>query len=137
MTGKLRQVRRLTGQELPFLKAHSPGAIKMTLPSATQFPAIAYKRGLSDAVYPDHSALLADIVAILETELAAVSAVSAEGASYLQIDAPRYSYFVDLKWREWIRTEMRVEPGALLAESIRADNACLEAARRPGARTWP
>jgi 5-methyltetrahydropteroyltriglutamate--homocysteine methyltransferase len=27
---------------------------------------------------------------------------------------------------------MRVAPGALLAESIRADNACLEAARRPG-----
>ena len=129
VTAKLRQVRRLTGQELPFLKAHSPGAIKMTLPSATQFPAIAYKRGLSDAVYPDPSALLADIVAILETELAAVSA---EGASYLQIDAPRYSYFVDPKWREWIRTEMRVAPGALLAESIRADNACLEAARRPG-----
>ena len=129
VTGKLRQVRRLTGQELPFLKAHSPGAIKMTLPSATQFPAIAYERGLSDAVYPDPSALLADIVAIVETELAAVSA---EGASYLQIDAPRYSYFVDPKWREWIRTEMRVAPGALLAESIRADNACLEAARRPG-----
>lgn len=129
VTGKLRQVRRLTGQELPFLKAHSPGAIKLTLPSATQFPAIAYKRGLSDAVYADHSSLLSDIVAILRTELAAVSA---EGASYLQIDAPRYSYFVDPKWREWIRTEMRVAPGDLLAESIRADNACLEAARRPG-----
>src|SRR5262249_44637091 len=49
VTGKLRQVRRLTGHELPFLKAHSPGAIKMTLPSATQFPAISFKRGVSDA----------------------------------------------------------------------------------------
>jgi 5-methyltetrahydropteroyltriglutamate--homocysteine methyltransferase len=101
----------------------------MTLPSATQFPAIAFKRGTTDAVYPDHSALLWDIVAIMKTELAAVSA---EGVSYLQIDAPRYSYFVDPKWREWIRTEMKTEPDALLAESIRADNACLEAARRPG-----
>src|SRR5215470_19655196 len=58
VTGKLRQVRRLTGHELPFLKAHSPGAIKMTLPSATQFPAISFKRGVSDAAYADHSALL-------------------------------------------------------------------------------
>ena len=50
VTQKLRQLRRLTAHELPFLKRHSPGAIKVTLPSATQFPAIAYKRGVSDRV---------------------------------------------------------------------------------------
>src|SRR5215469_11379850 len=33
VTSELRQVRPLTGHELPYLKAHSPGAIKMTLPS--------------------------------------------------------------------------------------------------------
>jgi 5-methyltetrahydropteroyltriglutamate--homocysteine methyltransferase len=129
VTRKLRPLRRLTGHELPFLMAHGPGPVKITLPSATQFPAIAFKRGVTDAVYEDHMALLWEIVAILKAEL---SAVSSEGASYIQIDAPRYSYFVDPKWRDWIRTEMRVAPEALLAESIRADNACLEAARRPG-----
>ena len=55
VVSKLRALRPLTGHELPFLKAHSPGAIKMTLPSATQFPAIAYKRGISDRVYPTAS----------------------------------------------------------------------------------
>jgi 5-methyltetrahydropteroyltriglutamate--homocysteine methyltransferase len=129
VTGKLRQVKRLTGHELPFLKAHSPGAIKITLPSATQFPAIAWKRGVTDAAYATHAELLWDIVEIVKSEL---QAVAAEGASYVQIDAPRYSYFVDPKWREWIRAEMGVEPKALLEESIRADNACLAAARRPG-----
>jgi 5-methyltetrahydropteroyltriglutamate--homocysteine methyltransferase len=129
VVGKLRQVRPLTGHELPFLKAHSPGAIKMTLPSATQFPAISFKRGLTDKVYEDHSDLLWDIVEIMKTELARLSA---DGVEYIQIDAPRYSYFMDAKWREWIRTEMKVEPDALLDESIRADNACFEAARRPG-----
>jgi 5-methyltetrahydropteroyltriglutamate--homocysteine methyltransferase len=129
VTAKLRAVRRLTAHELSFLKTHSPGPIKMTLPSATQFPAITWKRGVTDAVYPDHAALLQDIVAILRAELAAVAE---EGASYVQIDAPRYSYFIDPKWREWIRTEMGVDPAAWLTESIRADNACLEAARRPG-----
>jgi 5-methyltetrahydropteroyltriglutamate--homocysteine methyltransferase len=129
VTRKLRPRRRLTGHELPFLKANSPGAIKMTLPSATQFPAIAFKRGVSDAVYPDHSALLWDVVAILKAEL---EALATEGVSCIQIDAPRYSYFVDPKWREWIRTEMRIEPAAFLTESIRADKACLDAARRPG-----
>jgi 5-methyltetrahydropteroyltriglutamate--homocysteine methyltransferase len=126
---KLRQVRPLTGHELPFLKKNSPGAIKMTLPSATQFPAIAFKRGITDKVYKDHSALLWDIVEIMKQDIAKLSA---EGVSYIQLDAPRYSYFMDPKWREWIRTEMKVEPEAMLDESIRADNACFEQALRPG-----
>jgi 5-methyltetrahydropteroyltriglutamate--homocysteine methyltransferase len=129
VTGKLRQVRPLTGHELPFLKKNSPGAIKMTLPSATQFPAIAFKRGVTDKIYKDRSALLWDIVEIMKQDIAKLSA---DGVSYVQIDAPRYSYFMDPKWREWIRTEMNVEPDALFDESLRADNACLEAARRPG-----
>ena len=129
VTEKLRQVRPLTGHELPFLKKNSPGAIKMTLPSATQFPAIAFKRGVTDKVYKDHSALLWDIVGIMKQDIAKLSA---DGVSYIQIDAPRYSYFMDPKWREWIRTEMKVEPEAMLDESLRADNACFEAARRPG-----
>jgi 5-methyltetrahydropteroyltriglutamate--homocysteine methyltransferase len=129
VTRKLRPVEPLTGRELAFLKKHSPGAIKMTLPSATQFPAISFKRGVTDKIYKDHSELLWDIVAIMKTELARLSA---EGVKYIQIDAPRYSYFMDPKWREWIRTEMKIAPDALLDESIRADNACFAAARRRG-----
>src|SRR5436853_3021241 len=62
VTSRLRKVRALTGHELVYLKADAPGAIKMTLPSATQFPAIAFKRGVSDKVYENHSALLWDMV---------------------------------------------------------------------------
>jgi|HubBroStandDraft_6_1064221.scaffolds.fasta_scaffold23520_2 methionine synthase II (cobalamin-independent) len=129
VTRKFSAVEPLTGRELPFLKKQSPGNIKMTLPSATQFPAISFKRGVTDKIYKDHSELLWDIVAIMKTELARLSA---EGVKYIQIDAPRYSYFMDPRWREWIRTEMNVAPDALLDESIRADNACFAAARRPG-----
>ena len=129
VTAKLRGLRRLTAHELPFLRAHSPGAIKMTLPSATQFPAIAYKRGVTDRVYPSHSALLWDIVGIVKAE---VQALVADGVPYVQIDAPRYSYYVDPRWREWIRTEMGLDPDAALDEAVRADNACLDGARRPG-----
>jgi 5-methyltetrahydropteroyltriglutamate--homocysteine methyltransferase len=39
---------------------------------------------------------------------------------------------MDPKWRDWIRTEMQLEPDALFEESLKADNACLQAARRPG-----
>ncbi|MGH2452849.1 MAG: hypothetical protein ACRDF5_03665 [bacterium] len=131
VTSKLRQVRRLTGHELPFMKQHSPGPIKMTLPSATQFPAISWKRGTTDRVYPTHSDLLWDIVPIMRGEM---QALAGEGVAYLQIDAPRYSYYIDPKWREFIKTEMRMEPDAALDEAIRADNTVLEGAVAAGGR---
>jgi 5-methyltetrahydropteroyltriglutamate--homocysteine methyltransferase len=126
---KIRALRPLTGHELPYMKQHSPGAIKITLPSATQFPAIAYKPGVTDKVYPSRSALLWDLVEIVKTETARLAE---EGVDYIQIDAPRYSYYMDPKWREWIRTEMKADPDAMFEESLRADNVCLAAARRPG-----
>ena len=126
---KLRQTRPLTGHELPFSKANCAVAIKMTLPSATQFPAIAFKSGVTDKIYKDHSALLWDIVEIMKSDLAKLSS---EGVKYIQIDAPRYSYYMDPKWREWIRTELKTDPDAALDEAIKADNACFKAARRPG-----
>jgi len=129
VTAKLRPVRRLTAHEVAFLKQHSPGPIKITLPSATQFPAISFQPGVTDRIYKDPLALLWDIVEIMKSELAALST---EGVSYIQIDAPRYSYFMDPKWREWIRREMKMEPEILLGESIRAENSCFQAARRPG-----
>jgi len=129
VTQKLRQVRSLTGLELPFLKTESPLPIKMTLPSPTQFPAIAFKRGVTDRVYPNHSALLWDVVEIMKSDL---SKLSSEGVAYIQIDAPRYSYYLDSKWRSWIRTELQTDPDAALDEAIHAYNACLRAARRDG-----
>jgi 5-methyltetrahydropteroyltriglutamate--homocysteine methyltransferase len=129
VTRKLRQVRPLTGHELPFLKANSPLPVKMTLPSATQFPAISFKGGVTDKIYKDHSALLWDIVEIMKSDLAKLSS---NGVKYIQIDAPRYSYYMDPKWREWIRAELKVDPDQALDEAVRADNACFLAARKDG-----
>src|SRR4030081_3646022 len=128
VTEKLRQTRRLTAHETAFLKQHAPGPIKMTLPSATQFPAIAYKQGISERAYPNHSAFLADVVDIVKAE---TRALAEEGVAYIQIDAPRYSYYLDPKWREFLRAEFG-EPEALLDEAIAADNACFHAARKSG-----
>jgi len=129
VTARLRPVRRMTAHEVAFLKAHSPGPIKITLPTANQFPAIAFKRGVTDKVYPNHSALLWDIVPIVKAE---IQALVTDGVQYIQIDAPRYSYYIDPKWRAYVQNEMGVEPSEALDEAIRADNACLEGARRPG-----
>lgn len=125
----LRQRQPLTGHELPYLRAHAPGPIKMTLPSATQFPAISFKYGVTDKVYRDPLALLEAVTAIMVNDL---TKIAGGGVSYLQIDAPRYSYFLDPKWCAWMKTELRVDPEAMLAASLRADNACFAAARKPG-----
>lgn len=130
VVGKIRQTRRLTHRELDFMKVHSPGDIKVTLPSANQFPAIHYKPGVTDKFYPSHSALLWDIVPIIKAE---IRALVAEGVSYVQLDAPRYSYYIDAKWRDYIRYEMGLDPEAALDEALRADNECLLGANRAGA----
>jgi 5-methyltetrahydropteroyltriglutamate--homocysteine methyltransferase len=121
--------KRMTAEEVAFMRAHSPGPFKITLPSANQFPAIAYKRGISDSVYATHSDLLWDVVPIIKAEIAALVE---EGVEYIQVDAPRYSYYIDPKWREYVREEMRMDPDEALAEAIRADNACFEGLKRDG-----
>jgi len=125
----LKQRQPLTGRELPFLTVHAPGPTKITLPSATQFPAISFKYGITDAVYPDPYALLQAIAAIMAED---IGAIAASGISYLQIDAPRYSYYLDPKWTAWMEKELRVDPEQMLTASLIADNACFAAARRSG-----
>jgi 5-methyltetrahydropteroyltriglutamate--homocysteine methyltransferase len=129
VSAPLKQRRPLTGHELPYLRAHAPGPIKMTLPSATQFPAISFKYGITDKVYRDPFALLDAITSIMTDDL---KKLAGDGVSYLQVDAPRYSYFLDPKWCQWMKTELRVDTDAMLTASLRADNACFAAARHPG-----
>jgi 5-methyltetrahydropteroyltriglutamate--homocysteine methyltransferase len=129
VTSTLKQRQPLTGRELPFLKGHAPGPIKITLPSATQFPAISFKYGVTDAIYPDPYALLSAITAIMAED---ISTLATSGISYLQIDAPRYSYYLDPKWTAWMEKELRVDPAQMLTASLEADNACFAAARAAG-----
>ena len=129
VTSTLKQRQPFTGRELPFLREHSPGPIKITLPSATQFPAISFKYGITDAVYRDPYALLTAITALMVEDL---RTLAASGISYLQIDAPRYSYYLDPKWTAWMEKELRVDPAEMLTASLAADNACFAAARHAG-----
>jgi len=126
---KIRQKKRLTKHEADFLARHAPGDVKMTLPTANQFPAIAYRQGLSERAYATYSDFLWDIVPIIKSE---IQALVNEGVTYIQIDAPRYSYYLDPKWREYIRKEMGVSPDDALDEAIRVDNACLEGVQNEG-----
>ena len=66
---KVRQKKRLTRHEVDFLLDHSPGDIKMTVPTANQFPAIAYRKGLSERAYASYSDFLWDVVPVIKSEI--------------------------------------------------------------------
>ena len=126
---KLQLVRGLTENQLGFLQEHAPGPVKITLPSPSQFPAIAYQPGLSDRFYPTRSDLLWEIAGFIKAEIAALLEA---GVDYVQIDAPRYSYYVDPRWREHLR-ELGEDPDAMFEEAVNADNYYLQGAQRAGA----
>ena len=129
VTGKIKQKRRVAEHELDFMKKHSPGDIKMTLPTANQFPAVAYKKGISEKAYKTRSEFLWDIVPIIRSE---IQALVKEGVQYVQVDAPRYSYYIDPKWRKYVQDEMGQDPEQALDEAIRVDNASLDGVKKKG-----
>jgi 5-methyltetrahydropteroyltriglutamate--homocysteine methyltransferase len=128
VVGKLHPKRRIAGHEASFLKRHAPGPFKITLPTPNQFPDPGYRVGVSDQVYASRQELLQDLTAIVSEE---VRALVEDGVSYIQLDAPRYSYFMDPHWRQHLR-EAGVDIAQGLRDAIAADNICLQAAAQPG-----
>jgi 5-methyltetrahydropteroyltriglutamate--homocysteine methyltransferase len=124
----LRQRRRLTAHETPFLRQHSPGPFKITMPSPSVFIQASYLPGITDRVYPTRKALLAELVPIIRRE---IEALLAEGVPYIQLDAPQYTYYVDPQVRARMQ-EQGVDPDALLTDAIAGDRACLEGLAREG-----
>lgn len=128
VAGKLSPGKRFTALQSAYLREHAPGPYKMTLPTPNQFPAIVYKRGLTDRVYPTRSDLLWDIVAIIKAE---IQALADEGVPYIQVDAPRYCFFVDPEWRQLLKDRGQ-DPDQAFAEAVEADAASLKGVQREG-----
>jgi 5-methyltetrahydropteroyltriglutamate--homocysteine methyltransferase len=124
---RLRPRRRIAGHEAAFLRAHAPGPFKVTLPSPAHFSPRSFRPGVTDRAYATPSELTHDLGAILAEEAATLAR---EGVSYIQIDSPTYS-----AWLEGTAQEQRPIPAQQLAEAIAADNAILDAARAGGAVT--
>jgi 5-methyltetrahydropteroyltriglutamate--homocysteine methyltransferase len=126
--GRLRQRRRLAGDESAFLLRHADGACKVTLPAPSNFLVVGWKPGVTDAAYGSRDELLADVVGILRAE---VKALIAEGVAYVQLDAPFYSPLVDEVERERLRAG-GLEPDAALRQMVEADAACVRGLAREG-----
>jgi 5-methyltetrahydropteroyltriglutamate--homocysteine methyltransferase len=126
---KLRQVRRLSGDEAAFLKQHAPGPWKMTMPGAWSAAGQLYKPGVTDQFYPTRREFVYEIVEMLKRE---VQALIGDGASYIQLDSLHY---VERITDTTIRLRMIADgedPDRYLDEIIAADNAVLDAAKHDG-----
>jgi 5-methyltetrahydropteroyltriglutamate--homocysteine methyltransferase len=118
---------RFTGVETAFLKAHAPGPYKITMPSPTIHLNM-FDEPAAGGVYEDEQALLDDLVAIYQQEIAAQAA---EGAAYIQLDSLRYMHAVS----GFSPVGKSIDKEVALSQTIAADNACLSAARGKGATT--
>jgi len=126
---KLRQVRRLVGTDAEFLKQHSAGAWKMTMPGALSASGQLWKAGVSDSVYPTRQDLARDVVPMLRSEIVALKA---DGCAYIQLDSLHY---VERVADKTIRARMIAsgeDPERYLDELIDIDNAVLDGAQSAG-----
>ena len=119
--GKLRKARKMTGHEVPFLKRNARGAFKVTLPAPSNFMLASFKAGISEKFYPTHADLLKDLVEIVRDN---VRWLVSEGVTYIQLDAPYYSHYLDPRQREHMR-EAGLDPDRELEHAIAGDNAAL------------
>ncbi len=126
---KIRQVRRLTGTEAAFLKAHAPGPWKITMPGAMSSTGQLFKPGVTDKVYSTRQDLARAIVPMMQKEIAALQD---DGCAYIQLDSLHY---VERVADTTIRAKMIAEgedPDQYLDDLIAIDNATLQDARRGG-----
>lgn len=119
---KLKKVRKLTAHELPFLKKSAPGPFKITVPAPSNFMVSSYKRGVSSRFYPNHAALLQDLVEIIRDE---IKWLVAEGATYIQLDAPFYSHYLDPIQRGRLKRD-GLDPDEEFKKSVAGDNSLLK-----------
>ena len=115
---KLQQRRRITEHEAGFLREHSPGPYKITMPAASYVLSRAYNPSVTDKVYGNRAAAITDVATILGTE---VKALADEGVPYIQLDNPHYpDYVMDARNAEW--RSVGVDPDTAIQEDIAADN---------------
>ncbi len=124
--GKLARKKRITFKEIEFLKAHAPGAFKMTIPSPVTLSRSSYQPGISDRIYPTWESLFLEYAGLIAAE---VAEIVNDGVSYVQLDAPHYTRFI-MPNRQKMLTDIGVDLERELALSITAENMCLRAAKR-------
>jgi 5-methyltetrahydropteroyltriglutamate--homocysteine methyltransferase len=123
---KIRQTKRLTGHEAPFLKEHAGGAFKITMPAPSYVVARGFKPGVSTQVYPTRKELMDDVVSVYVDE---VEWLLNQGVPYIQLDNPHYPDYIEESRRQQWR-DIGIDPEKAILEDIAGDNACIAGINR-------
>jgi methionine synthase II (cobalamin-independent) len=118
---RLRKRRMLTGHEVPLLKTMDAAPFKITLPAPSNFVPTGFKPGVTDRHYKDRGELLADLAAIIRDE---VQWLIGQGVTYIQLDAPFYSHYLDPQHRDAMRRSGG-NPDADFEAAVAGDNTAL------------
>lgn len=124
---RIRQLRRLTGDESSFLKEHSPGPFKITMPSPVSVAASGFLVGVTDQVYADRAEFQKDVLDIVRGEMIALAD---EGVTYIQLDEGFTGYLGDYALYPVDLGGMTKEQA--LQADIEAENSLYDAVKREG-----
>jgi 5-methyltetrahydropteroyltriglutamate--homocysteine methyltransferase len=127
--GRVKQVRRIAGEEAAFLKEHAPGPWKITMPGALSVGSQLWRPGVTDQHYASKREFIDQIIAMLQHE---VDALIDDGVSYLQLDSLHY---VERITDDVVRQRMiedGEDPDEYLDWLIEVDNAVLDRAQGRG-----
>jgi 5-methyltetrahydropteroyltriglutamate--homocysteine methyltransferase len=129
VAGRLTKVRRFTGDEAAFLKAHAPGDWKMTMPGALSVGSQMWRDGITSQYYDSKREFIEQIIDMMKDE---IDGLIEDGVSYIQLDSLHY---VERITDDVIRARMVEEgedPDAYLDELIEVDNEVLDHAQGRG-----
>ena len=114
---KLRRRRYLSVEELVYLRARTSRLPKITLPSASLWTNF-WEPEKSRRAYPSLESFLEDVVEILREE---VKELVRLGATYIQLDAPHYTAYLDKDARSFYERR-----GLSLEYAVEVDNSVME-----------
>ena len=123
---KLRRVRRIVETDAVFMKQHSPGPFKITMPS----PSMVARGGFSPERtqgYRSVDELQADLANIIKDEMVALVS---EGVPYIQLDEGFTNFATERAVQEM--RDKGIDPEKALIDQIALENSCYDAVRRPG-----
>ena len=119
----LRLRRSLAAEEFTFARAVTDRTVKVTLPSPSLMANLWDPQRSRDA-YPTLDAFLADVVDVLQREVAELARL---GCTSVQLDAPHYPLLVDPDWRAFYESRGWAADD-WLAFGTELDNAVIDAA---------
>jgi 5-methyltetrahydropteroyltriglutamate--homocysteine methyltransferase len=107
--------------EYEFTSKHAAKAVKTTMPGLT-YASVLWVPGVSDEAYPKRDEYLQEVLGLYREM---VQQLVDAGATYIQLDSPRYTHMVSEDGRANLR-RLGIDPGTWLQEMIALDNQLID-----------